>query len=1328
MAHPLEVKIAALRSRARRVLLAHALAWVVGSLLAVVTVACLLDYLIHFQDIGLRVLCALAVWGVLGYTAWRFLRPAIQAPLGDLAMASRIERRYPQLADQLVSTVEFLKQSEEDPEAGSPLLRRTVVAQTTAALEQVDLQDAIDTRPARQVGWIAAAVALATVGMALADLSGARTALARLAVPWNNVAWPQRNHLVIESPLARVPLGQPMEIRVKDAGGLLPDDVRVEFLYDGQSKPEHELMQILSDAAYLRKEVVTRPFKYRAVGGDDFSMEWQGVEVIDPPEIESLAVTLTYPDYTGFAPGESDRHIRAVEGTKVHLAGRASKPLKSATLRIEGVSDAAAKLATDTHDFTADFTVAKSGTYHFRLEDEEGFQGGADRRYEIRALSDDKPSVNVEQPNNNLDVTPEAVVPLKIVAKDDLALKEVYLSFSKSEEPPRVISLYHGPEKAVGQKPADTGSSNSSANASGGDRRVLTQDWNLAEQQFQPGDRIAFFAVASDYKPQSGQSHTRYLQIVTPEQLLDRLGRRQGMVLEKLDQALRLQTDARRKTALAKAQLDKLGRLGKEGHDDLQGAELTQRQVDAGLHGPQDAVLSLIRDLLAELKNNRLNDPDTVERMTTLARDIEKLSQEDLPAIGREMTSALKNSDGELKSDSQSPGKPGESGNTSSKSEPGKSDAGKSEAGKSDPAKQESENADAGKSPAPSKTPDAGKSPEPGKPSDISNLKSQISNSPDADQPTAPPQPGSPQPGSPQPGSPQPGSSAADVSKSLDKAGQHQDQVISVLESKLKDLAKWDDARRFRTDLGNIQREQANLAESSAKLLPKLLAPKPEERDQVAGELLKNVERQKDLAAQVERLMPRMEQTAQQLAPTDPETSASLNDTLSELRQRAVGGEMRSAARAAENKQLGQAASLQRKVANDLQEALDTLANRRETGLARLVKKLKEAEQQLGQFREKQKQLTREMGAVAKQPDSPAKKAELERLARRQEQLAKDVSRFARQLKRLEAEKAGQTASAAGSKMEKAGSQAGGEQGPDGQPQGGGNAEQAEEEAKAAEKDLADAQQQLAQKRQQAEMDLAFEQLSKIKDALLALKARQEQVVSETARLQEIRRQTGRLTSGQQESVKGLAATQQGLQRETEGLMEKLSAAEVYRLALKGAAGEMQEAAQLLAADKTDEPTQTAEKNALRRFEQLVEALKQEPPEGQEPPMPNEGQGGDQPPSQPKPPGDGIPAMAQIKMLKFLQMEINERTKELDNAKVRTQGLSESQLREYTRLSEQQGMLADLVKNLIKPTEENPEDNPDLIPETKKEDAKKEDKKTEKPEKTEKTELEKILE
>ena len=48
--------------------------------------------------------------------------------------------------------------------------------------------------------------------------------------------------------------------------------------------------------------------------------------------------------------------------------------------------------------------------------------------------------------------------------------------------------------------------------------------------------------------------------------------------------------------------------------------------------------------------------------------------------------------------------------------------------------------------------------------------------------------------------------------------------------------------------------------------------------------------------------------------------------------------------------------------------------------------------------------------------------------------------------------------------------------------------------------------------------------------------------------------------------------------------------------------------------------------------------------------------------------------------------------------------IGEPQLRESARLSEQQGMLADLVKNLTKPTEANPENDPDSLPETVEED------------------------
>src|SRR5207247_7316042 len=82
-----------------------------------------------------------------------------------------------------------------------------------------------------------------------------------------------------------------------------------------------------------------------------------------------------------------------------------------------------------------------------------------------------------------------------------------------------------------------------------------------------------------------------------------------------------------------------------------------------------------------------------------------------------------------------------------------------------------------------------------------------------------------------------------------------------------------------------------------------------------------------------------------------------------------------------------------------------------------------------------------------------------------------------------------------------------------------------------------------------------------------------------------------------------------------------------------------------LGAEQTaDEEIQQLQRDALRRLDQLLEALKPEvglamrpPPQEGEGPKP--GGGGGRPPG-----GEGIPALAQLKALKALQQDVNDRT------------------------------------------------------------------------------------
>mgnify|MGYP004252833595 CR=1 FL=1 len=115
-----------------------------GAVVAAAFLLGLIDYLIRLQDHGVRFIFSLAVLGVLTWATYRFLYPVLRRTPGDLAAAQRIESHYPQLGDELSSTVAFLAQPEDDVTAGSAALRRAVIAQTVDDVNQLNLSDVID--------------------------------------------------------------------------------------------------------------------------------------------------------------------------------------------------------------------------------------------------------------------------------------------------------------------------------------------------------------------------------------------------------------------------------------------------------------------------------------------------------------------------------------------------------------------------------------------------------------------------------------------------------------------------------------------------------------------------------------------------------------------------------------------------------------------------------------------------------------------------------------------------------------------------------------------------------------------------------------------------------------------------------------------------------------------------------------------------------------------------------------------------------------------------------------------------------------------------------
>ena len=150
-----------------------------------------------------------------------------------------------------------------------------------------------------------------------------------------------------------------------------------------------------------------------------------------------------------------------------------------------------------------------------------------------------------------------------------------------------------------------------------------------------------------------------------------------------------------------------------------------------------------------------------------------------------------------------------------------------------------------------------------------------------------------------------------------------------------------------------------------------------------------------------------------------------------------------------------------------------------------------------------------------------------------------------------------------------------------------------------------------------------------------------------------------------------------------------------FQFVLDGVGRAMRTAGDLLARRETGAETVAAQTGGLQRLQQLAEALKKDPPADQPQDPNNGGEGG---PGGGGDPQGAIRRLAELKLLKSIQEQINQRTASLEEAKRQNPDLSPDQKREYAALSQEQGRLAGMVANMLK-VDARPEDDPNKLPE-----------------------------
>ncbi len=580
---------------------AWAVLWllVYASLLTLALVAA--DAAFRYRDPGLRWLAATLWIGGCFLGAWFWWnRLRRRQPGSVVEWAERSEKHFPQLGSRLSTAMAFLHVSPDDCLAGSPILRRALLDQVAGEVSPYRLQEALPRRTLAST-LLALLLLMALAGVSLrANRNVLRFALSRLVQPWSELPWPQRVELVVVEAPSVVAQGRSFAVRVRNRRGRLPQAVRFHMRFlagAGSSGPTTEMTYLMNrdnDAAALVLDRIQRPFQYRVTGGDDDSMTWRSVQVVQLPRWETTTRRVVPPAYSRLPSHDSPAAIRALAGSRVVLTGRVSAPVDQVELLTDTSPEAAPlaleNLGDDRKTWTLEATaweLTKSGSYRLRITLPQGVTFLTEPA-PVEVVVDRPPTVTMATPTTTL-LLAGSRLSVQGSFDDDVGLASVRWQVAGTER-----TWADENRKLVEQ----------------GTPSPLTQwplkiEWTVPAT-VSPATELTVTAHAVDTKGQAVSSRPATFRVVTADEF-DRLLRDlQDRIAIHLSDAAGWQRDAREKLAAAVAADD--SPPSPQQATLLRRAVRAQTKVDSALAGDEDSAAVLARELVELFQLHPLQD------------------------------------------------------------------------------------------------------------------------------------------------------------------------------------------------------------------------------------------------------------------------------------------------------------------------------------------------------------------------------------------------------------------------------------------------------------------------------------------------------------------------------------------------------------------------------------------------------------------------------------------------------------------------------------------------------------------------------------------------
>lgn len=381
--------------------------------------------------LGLPILTAA---GILAYRPGNRFSPAKRH-----AIATMIERTYPDLDTSLLATLEFEKTTQDTLPT---FLQNRLIQQVLTHARQHDWRQTISNRRLILQNTTHLLCFAAWFISCLSCWSYLKAAPTATSLPSTAAIARETYDVEVKPGSTEVEKHHPLLITARFKGKT-PDTAELFVINASGESKQLPLVKHLDDPIFAaRLPAVTEALSYQ-IQAADWKSEAFRVEVYTLPELVQLNSKITPPDYTGqpIQNVEDSLSISAIIGSRVELEALFNKPVSTATLEANGQSPLEMVVASDGLSARLILKAETDQTWNLKLIDADQRENRTPPFVDLAVIPNLPPEIKITFPGRDTRVSPleEALVQGTVV--DDYGLQQVGIVYSIPGQPAHTVQL-----------------------------------------------------------------------------------------------------------------------------------------------------------------------------------------------------------------------------------------------------------------------------------------------------------------------------------------------------------------------------------------------------------------------------------------------------------------------------------------------------------------------------------------------------------------------------------------------------------------------------------------------------------------------------------------------------------------------------------------------------------------------------------------------------------------------------------------------------------------------------------------------------------------------